>query len=94
MPEIVRVEVPAGGCAFHVGGTWHGSGPNRGGRPRRSLVAHCISSAARFQPTEISYVYSRYKRHDSLEMDESFFPILWNKDGYRTPWLDAPCTQA
>jgi hypothetical protein len=21
-------------------------------------------------------------------MDESFFPILWTRDGYRTPWLD------
>jgi len=22
-------------------------------------------------------------------MDESFFPILWRQDGYRTPWLDS-----
>ena len=22
-------------------------------------------------------------------MDESYFPILWTSDGYRTPWLDA-----
>jgi hypothetical protein len=21
-------------------------------------------------------------------MDESFFPILWRRDGYRTEWLD------
>jgi hypothetical protein len=21
-------------------------------------------------------------------MDESFFPILWTRDGYRTAWLD------
>ena len=20
-------------------------------------------------------------------MDESFFPIVWNETGYRTPWL-------
>ena len=94
VPEIVQVEVPAGGCAFHAGGTWHGSGPNRGERPRRSLVAHCISSEARFHPTEISTVYSRYKRRDSLEMDESFFPILWTRDGTRTPWLDDDCAAA
>lgn len=88
VPEIVSVEVPAGGCAFHAGGTWHGSGANRSDRPRRSLVAHCISSAARFHPTEISHIYSRYKQRGSLEMDESFFPILWTQEGYRTPWLD------
>lgn len=88
-PEIVPVEVPAGGCALHHGGTWHGSDSNRSQRPRCSTVAHCISSAARFHPTEVSYIYSRYKRVDDLTMDESFFPILWREDGYRTPFLDA-----
>jgi hypothetical protein len=87
--EIVAVEVPAGGCAIHHGATWHGSGPNRGDVPRRSVVAHCISSEARFHPTEISYIYNRYKRAGDDAMDESFFPILWREDGYRTPFLDA-----
>ncbi|MEZ5667465.1 MAG: phytanoyl-CoA dioxygenase family protein [Alphaproteobacteria bacterium] len=88
-PRFVPVEVPAGGCAVHAGATWHGSGPNRGDRPRRALVAHCLSSEARFHPTEVSYIYSRYRRRGSLEMDEDFFPILWRADGYRTAWLDA-----
>ncbi|MFO7478497.1 MAG: phytanoyl-CoA dioxygenase family protein [Methyloceanibacter sp.] len=87
-PEIVPVEVPAGGCAIHHGSTWHGSGPNRLEVPRRSLVAHCISSEAGFHPTEISYIYNRYKRAGDDRMDESFFPILWREDGYRTPFLD------
>jgi hypothetical protein len=87
-PEIVPVEVPAGGVAFHHGRTWHGSDRNRGDAPRRSLVAHCISSEARFHPTEISYVYSRYKRVGDDAMDESFFPVLWTEDGRRTGWLD------
>jgi 2-oxoglutarate-dependent dioxygenase len=87
-PEIVAVEVPAGGCAFHHGGTWHGSGPNRGDTPRRAVVAHCLSSEARFHQTEISYIYSRYKRVGDDLMDESFFPILWREDGYRTPFLE------
>jgi hypothetical protein len=25
-------------------------------------------------------------------MDESFFPVLWREDGYRTPWLDSYIT--
>jgi len=89
--EIVQVEVPAGGCAIHHGGTWHGSGPNRGEAPRRAAVSHCISSAATFHPTEVSYIYNRYKRVGDTAMDESFFPIMWTKDGYRTPFLDAYC---
>jgi len=85
--ELVPIEVPAGGCVFHAGGTWHGSDVNRSSQPRRSLVSHCLSSAAQFHPTEVSYIYSRYRRADDLTMDESFFPILWTQDGYRTPFL-------
>jgi hypothetical protein len=25
---------------------------------------------------------------DDLSMDESYFPILWRQDGYRSPFLD------
>jgi ectoine hydroxylase-related dioxygenase (phytanoyl-CoA dioxygenase family) len=88
-PELVPVEVPAGGCAFHDGRTWHGSDVNRSSKPRRSAVSHCMSSEARFHPTTISYIYNRYKRVGDETMDESFFPILWRQDGYRTPFLEA-----
>jgi 2-oxoglutarate-dependent dioxygenase len=86
--EIVPIEIPAGSAVFHHGRTWHGSRDNRGEKPRRSVIAHCISSAAKFHPTKVSYIYSRYKKRDSVEMDESYFPVLWREDGYRTPWLD------
>ena len=87
-PELVPVEVPAGGCAFHDGGTWHGSDANRADKSRRSAVAHCMSSAAKFHPTKISYIYNRYKRVGDTAMDESFFPVLWTQDGCRTAFLD------
>ncbi len=87
-PEIVPIEVPAGCAVFHHGRTWHGSRDNRGETHRRSVVAHCMSSEARHHDSNRSAVYSRYKRHGSDEMDESFFPILWSEDGYRTCWLD------
>jgi ectoine hydroxylase-related dioxygenase (phytanoyl-CoA dioxygenase family) len=87
-PEIVPVEVPAGGGAFHHGWTWHGSDVNRSALPRRSLVAHCMSSEARFHPDTVGYLYSRYKRFGDDTMDESFFPITWRADGYRSAFLD------
>ena len=86
--EIVPIEIPAGSAVFHHGRTWHGSRDNRGDKPRRAVIAHCISSAATFHPTDISYIYSRYKKVGSVEMDESYFPILWQNDGRRTPWID------
>lgn len=87
--EIVPVEVPAGGCAIHAGGTWHGSDRNRSSQPRRSLVAHCLPAEARFHPTEVSYIYSRYRRVGDDTMDESFFPILWTHSGQRSAHLEA-----
>lgn len=87
-PEIVPVVVPAGGGSFHHGRTWHGSGPNRGNQPRRSVVSHCFSSDTRFHESNVSYIYNRYKKVGSTEMDESFFPILWTQDGKRSAWLD------
>jgi len=91
--DLVPVEVPAGGAAFHHGGTWHGSDTNRSDRARLAAVSHCMSSEAVYHPTNKSYVYNRYKRVGDVTMDESYFPILWRKDGYRTRWLDEYCRQ-
>ena len=86
-PCMVPIEVKAGDAVIHHGRIWHGSRENLGEQPRRSVVAHCMSSAARFHETNVSAVYSRYRQHGTDKMDESFFPILWQQDGYRTPWL-------
>ena len=87
-PEIVAVEVPAGGLAVHANWLWHGSGPNTADLPRQAVVAHCTPSISRFHPTNTTHVYARYRRYADTSMDESFFPVLWTGDGYRTPWLD------
>lgn len=87
-PERVPIVVKAGGGAFHQGWTWHGSDVNRTERPRRSIVAHCMSSETRFHPDYVGYIYSRYKRFGDDSMDESFFPITWREDGYRSAFID------
>lgn len=94
-PDIVPVEIPAGGCVFHHGWMWHGSGPNqRTDRVRRSLGVHTLSSAAQFRDTQPGYIYGRYKRIGDSTMDESFFPILWTREGYRSPHLNDYCGDA
>jgi ectoine hydroxylase-related dioxygenase (phytanoyl-CoA dioxygenase family) len=87
--ELVPIEVPAGGAAFHDGWTWHGSPPNeRADAQRRSIISHMISTDTRWNPEHPHPVYSRYRRPGELEIDEAFFPIMWREDGYRTPWID------
>ncbi len=90
-PEIVPIEIRAGSAVIHHGRTWHGSRDNRGEKPRRSVISHCMSSAARFHETRVGPVYGRYRKAGTTEMDESFFPVLWREDGYRTAWLDDYC---
>ena len=69
-----------------------GTDPPPIARPsRRSLVTHCLAAEARFHPTEVSYIYSRYHRVGDDTLDESFFPILWSRSGYRTSFLERYC---
>jgi ectoine hydroxylase-related dioxygenase (phytanoyl-CoA dioxygenase family) len=85
--ELVPIEVPAGGAAFHDGWTFHGSPPNeRADAQRRSIISHMISTDTRWNPDHPHPIYSRYRRPGEAEIDEAFFPILW-RDGYRTKWL-------
>ncbi|QYO64768.1 phytanoyl-CoA dioxygenase family protein [Leptolyngbya sp. 7M] len=94
-PEIVQVEIPAGGCVFHHGWMWHGSGKNTcSDKVRRSIGIHTLSADAQFCSTNVGYIYGRYKRIGETTMDESFFPILWTQDGYRTPFLNDYCRDA
>ncbi|MBE9179810.1 phytanoyl-CoA dioxygenase family protein [Oculatella sp. LEGE 06141] len=94
-PTVVPIEMAAGSCVIHHGKTWHGSDKNRSpDRTRRSLAVHTLSSEAQFQPTGAAYIYGRYKRVGDTTMDENFFPILWTKDGYRSPHLADYCDDA
>ncbi|MBV9918575.1 MAG: phytanoyl-CoA dioxygenase family protein [Solirubrobacterales bacterium] len=89
--ELVPIEVPAGGAAFHDGWTFHGSPPNqREDADRRSIISHMISTQTRWNPEHAHPIYSRYRRPGERELDEAFFPILW-QDGYRSEWLGDYC---
>jgi len=92
-PEIVQVRVPAGGCSFHHPSTWHGSAPNNmATRMRRSLAIHAINSESKFPKKDdiaggVGYIYGRYKLYGSDAMEETFFPITYSANGYRSPFL-------
>jgi ectoine hydroxylase-related dioxygenase (phytanoyl-CoA dioxygenase family) len=86
--EVVPVVVKAGGGSFHHNLTWHGSEPNTSGSvARMALVSHMLPVESRFHGRNVDLIYSRYKRRGDLSLDESFFPVMWDESGYRTPWL-------
>lgn len=92
VPEVVQLSLAPGSGVFHHGNTWHGSGKNTMDVVRRSMVMAYVPAAARFKPfgsyVPGGYIAGKYRRHGDNTMDESFFPIVWRKDGYRTSFID------
>jgi ectoine hydroxylase-related dioxygenase (phytanoyl-CoA dioxygenase family) len=87
--DLVPVEVKSGGAAFHDAWVFHGSPANAtAGAQRRSIISHLMSADTRWNPERPHPVYSRYRRPGETEIDEAFFPVLWQEDGYRSAWLD------
>lgn len=97
-PEIVPVVVPRGGGAIHHGWTWHGSGINRAAAPRRALVVHAMASDIQYDPDNIGQgigsIYGRYRKFGSNEVDEHYFPVIWSREGRRTPGIDEYISRA
>jgi len=91
-PEVVQMELSPGSCVFHHGNIWHGSGKNIRDVVRRSLVIIHVPAESTFQEAGAfipgGYIAAKYRRHGDDTMDESFFPIVWQEDGYRTPFLN------
>eukprot|EP01137_Pigoraptor_chileana_P014469 Opistho-2@5018 len=85
--KLHSVNLKAGSIVFHHGDMWHGSLANSTtDKFRRSLGIHLIPDDAKFGESD-GYIYGRYKKHGSNEMDEAFFPITWRSDGYRSPFI-------
>ncbi len=90
-PDVVQLNIAPGGGVFHHGNTWHGSGKNTMDVVRRSMVLAYVSANAQFKPfgsyVPGGYIAGKYRRHGDNTMGESFFPIVWREDGYRTSFL-------
>ena len=97
--ETVNVNTSYG--ILHHQDAWHGSGPNVSfDKHRRALVAHYLDGNVQFANDgnrrnppfgKTSYIYGRYKRYQSTEVDETFFPVIYtvpDASHRRTEWID------
>ncbi len=87
----VPLPMPAGHLSFHHCKTFHGSPPNRSGRPRMSLTAHLQDGANRWRPAlaaDGSPV--RYQHDDQVRRtaagepdyaDPRLCPVVWPAGG-------------
>jgi len=92
--EPITIELPPGSAVFLHGDLWHGSGPNLSNTlTRSSLSISTLSGQTQFCPEGKGYIFDRYRMRGSLNLDESYYPILWSADGYRTPFLDEYCRE-
>ena len=82
--KIITIEATAGSVVFHHGKTWHGSGINHSNGKRISLSCHLMPSNSKFSQNKVNPVFSRYKKFNSLEMDENFFPVILTKKKTRS----------
>jgi ectoine hydroxylase-related dioxygenase (phytanoyl-CoA dioxygenase family) len=87
--RLVPIEVRAGGASFHHYNTFHGSGPNTANVHRRAVISHLVPADTEFHPVNTDPVYSRYRKAGATALDESYFPVVWRRDGGRSAWLDA-----
>jgi ectoine hydroxylase-related dioxygenase (phytanoyl-CoA dioxygenase family) len=87
--EVVTVPmvIPKGHMSFHHCRTYHGSGPNLSGRPRRAISLHLQDGANAFQEFPLSDGTLAGYNHDSLVRrtadglpdysDPAYCPTLW-----------------
>ncbi len=95
-PEILPVELAPGSAICFHGNLWHGSNRNPSvDKSRRSLSISHLHPQTQYRPsTDQGFIFSRYRRISDLALEESYFPLLWSEDGYRTEFLEDYCGDA
>ena len=94
--DILPIELAPGSAICFHGNLWHGSNRNPSAdKTRRSLSISHLHPQTQYRPsTDQGFIFSRYRRIGDPAMEESYFPILWSEEGYRTPFLEKYCGDA
>ena len=75
--EVRPCPVGAGEVHYHHALTWHGSGPNTSGRPRRAIALHYMTNETRYVASG-DHVMKRFVEvSDGEVMTGEHFPLVW-----------------
>jgi len=85
--KIKPIELKKGSVSFHHGRTWHGSGFNKTKKNRVALSIHFMNGNSKFHKKIKSPYFNHYKKFESTMMEESFFPVTWSENSYRSKFI-------
>jgi phytanoyl-CoA hydroxylase len=76
--QVVSCPVPKGHVHFHHSLTWHGSGANTSGRPRRAIAIHYMTGETRYDArgNHVMKPFITVSNGEKLAGDH--FPLVWN----------------
>lgn len=77
--EIESCPVERGAVHFHHALTWHGSGANASGRPRRAVALHFMTENALFNAEGDHPMKNFVEIGDGEKMQGEHFPLVWTK---------------
>jgi ectoine hydroxylase-related dioxygenase (phytanoyl-CoA dioxygenase family) len=81
--EVKACPVRRGEIHFHHSLTWHGSGANKSGRPRRAIALHFVTDQSRYLADQ-NHVMKKYVTvADGAVLKGDAFPLVWSREPVR-----------
>ena len=77
--DVVSCPVKKGGVHFHHSLTWHGSGPNHSGRPRRAIALHYMTDETRYDASGDHVMKQFVTVADGEVLAGDHFPLVMPK---------------
>ena len=76
--KVVSCPVKKGEVHFHHALTWHGSGPNLSGRPRRAIALHYMTEKTNFHEAGDHPMKPFISMGDGQMVEGDHFPLVWS----------------
>jgi len=78
--EVKACPVRKGEIHFHHSLTWHGSGLNQSGRPRRAIALHFLTDQSRYVASKNHVMRQFVTVADGEVLKGDAFPLVWSGD--------------
>ena len=77
--RVLACPVAKGEVHFHHSMTWHGSGANKSGRPRRAMAIHYATDQTKYLGSGAHVMKQFVTVADGEKLQGDVFPLVWSK---------------